>query len=145
MYYHFLKVIFNRYFNGKSITDGGTLWHLQCLIKRHNISKDVSNEMNELEDFFHSVAKAHMTAAAMHYFDMQEKPTKHAWPHLLSMTQSTAPHRQYLSTTIGKFVDEYVMPSVPFNLSSTKTTQDSDASRMAFTTMPVHLWQICYL
>ena len=67
----------------------------------------------------------------MHYFDMQEKtekPTKHAWPHLSSMTQSTAPHQQYLSTTIGKFVDEYVMPSLPFDLSST-TSQDSDASR----------------
>ena len=39
--------------------------------------------MNELEDFFHSVAKAHVTAEAMHYFVMQEetkKPTKHAWP-----------------------------------------------------------------
>ena len=46
------------------------------------------------------------------------------------MTQSTAPHWQYLSTTIGKFVDEYVMPSLLFDLSSTKnTTQDSDASR----------------
>ena len=78
--------------------------------------------MNELEDFFHSVAKAHVTAAAMHYFDMQEKtekPTKHAWPHLLSMTQSIAPHQQYRSTTIGTFVDEYVMPSLPFDLSST--------------------------
>ena len=119
----FLKVIFNRYFCGKSITDGGTLWHLRCLIKRHNISKDVSKEMNELDDFFHSVAKAHVTAAAMHYFGMQEKtekPTMHAWPHLLSMTQSTAPHWQYLSTTIGKFVDEYVMPSFLFDLSSTK-------------------------
>ena len=101
----------------------------RCLIKCHNILKDVSKEINELEDFFHSVAKAHVTAAAMHYFAMQEKPTKHAWPHPLSMTQSTAPHRQYLSTMIGKFVDEYVMPSVPFDLSSTKTTQDSDASR----------------
>ena len=92
-------------------------------IKRHYISKDVSKEMNELEDFFHSVAKAHVTAEAMHYCDMQEKtekPTKHAWPHLLSMTQPTAPHQQYLSTTIGKFVDEYVMPSLPFDLSSTK-------------------------
>ena len=88
--------------------------------------------MNELDDFFHSVAKAHVTAAAMHYFGMQEKtekPTKHAWPHLLSMTQSTAPHWQYLSTTIGKFVDEYVMPSFLFDLSSTKkTTRDSDTS-----------------
>ena len=103
--------------------DGETLWHIRCLIKHHNISKDVSKEMNELEDFFHSAAKAHVTAAAMHYFDMQEKtkkPTQHAWPHLLSMTQSMAPHRQYLSTTIGKFVDECVMPSVPFDLSSTK-------------------------
>ena len=73
MHFPFLKVIFNRYFNGKSITDGGTLWHLRCLIKRHNISKDVSKEMNELEDLFHSVAKAHVTAAAMHYFGMQDK------------------------------------------------------------------------
>ena len=82
--------------------NGEMLWHIQCLIKHHNISKDVSKEMNELEDFFHSVAKPHVTAAAMHYFDMQEKtekPTKHAWPHLLSMTQSMAPHQQYLSTT----------------------------------------------
>ena len=50
--------------------------------------------MNELDDFFHSVARAHVIAAAMHYFGMQEKtekPTKHVWPHLLSMTQSTAP------------------------------------------------------
>ena len=39
-------------------------------IKRHNISKDVSKEMNKFEDFFHSVAKAHVTAADMHCFDM---------------------------------------------------------------------------
>ena len=42
-----------------------------------------------------------------------------------------APHQQYLSTAIGKFVDEYVMPSLPSHLISApqKTTQDSDASR----------------
>ena len=67
MYYHtYFSLYFHRYFNGKSITDGGTLWYLRCLIKRHNISKNVSKEMNELEDFFHSVA--HVTAAALHYF-----------------------------------------------------------------------------
>ena len=53
MYYHIqfyvLKVIFNWYFNGKSITDGGTLQHLWCLIKCHIISKDMSKE--ELEAF----------------------------------------------------------------------------------------------
>ena len=129
--------------------DGGTPWHLQRLIKHYNILKDMSKEMNEFEDFFHSAAKAHVTAAAMHYFDIQEKtkkPTKHAWPHLLSMTQSTAPHPQYLSTSIGKFVDEYVMPSLPFDLSSTKQQlRIQMLAGMAFTTMPVHLWQICYL
>ena len=65
MYYHtYFSLYFHRYFNGKSITDGGTVWYLRCLIKRHNVSE----EMNEFEDFFHSVAKAHVTAAALHYF-----------------------------------------------------------------------------
>ena len=46
--------------------------------------KDVSKEMNELEDFFHSLAKAHVMAAAMHYFGMEKKtskPTQHQWSH----------------------------------------------------------------
>ena len=65
----------------------------------------------------------------MQFFGMQEKPTKHGWPYLLSMTQSAESHWQYLSNTIGIFMDEYVMPSLLFSLSpSTKTSGKSDAS-----------------
>jgi len=42
-----------------SLDCGGTLWHLQCLIRQHNISKDVSKEMNEWEEFFHSLVSKH--------------------------------------------------------------------------------------
>lgn len=45
-----LNCLYYNLCNGISITDGGTLCYLQCLIRRHNISKDVSKEMNELED-----------------------------------------------------------------------------------------------
>ena len=51
-----------------------------------------------------------------------------------------APHQQYLSTTIGKFVDEYVMPSLPFDLNSTKKQLKIQIlAGTAFTTMPADL------
>ena len=55
---YYTQIVFKRYFHGNFTTDGGTLWHLRCLIRWRNISKDVSKEMNKWEDFFHSLAKA---------------------------------------------------------------------------------------
>ncbi len=75
--------------------------------------------MNQLEDFFHSVARAHVMAAALLYFGMEDKeckPTKHLWHPILPMTSSPQLHWKYLSETIGSFVEEFVMPSWKFSI-----------------------------
>ena len=114
-----LQIVFHRYFHGNSVTDGGTLCQLQCLIRRHNITKDVSKQMNELEDFFKSVGRAHIIAATLHFFDMDatdEEPKRHAWPPELVPASSAALSWEYLHDILGTFVDEYVMPSIAFDI-----------------------------
>ncbi len=93
--------------------DHGTLWQLRCLIRRHNVSTDVSKEMNALDDFFHSVGKAHILAAALSFFDMDatnEQPKRNAWPPEIVPATSSELNREYLHDIVGTFVDEYVMP-----------------------------------
>ena len=85
--------------------------------------------MNELEDFFHSLAKAHVMAAAMHYFGMEKKtskPTLHQWSYLLTLTTSEESHWKFLCSALGTFVDEYIMPSLTFDLGEAKECDDSD-------------------
>lgn len=114
-----LQIVFHRYFHGNSVTDGGTLWQLRCLIHRHNISKDVSKQMNELEDFFKLVGKAHIMAAALHFFgmdDTNEEPKQHAWPPELVPASSAELSWEYLHDILGTFVDQYIMPSIAFDI-----------------------------
>ena len=85
--------------------------------------------MNELEDFFHSLAKAHVMAAAMHYFGMQKKtskPTQHQWSYSLTLTTSAEFHRKFLCNALGTFVDEYIMPSLTFDLDAAYESDDSN-------------------
>ena len=99
-----------------------------CLIRRHNISKSVSNEMNELEYFFHSLARTHVIAPAMHYFGMEDKaskPTLHLWSTFVCATTSADLLWKSLSTTLGTFVNNYIMPSLIFSLDEAKEKDDS--------------------
>ena len=114
-----LQIVFHRYFHGNSVTDGGTLWQLRCLIHRHNITKNVSKEMNELEDFFKSVGRAHVMAAALTFFDMDatnEEPKEHAWPPELLAVASADLSWEYLHDILGTFVDHYIMPCIAFDI-----------------------------
>ena len=102
-----LQIVFHRYFHGNSVTDGGTLGQLRCLIHCHNITNNVSKEMNELEDF-KSVGRAHVMAAALTFFDMDatdEEPKEHAWPPELLAVASADLRWEYLHDILGIFVD----------------------------------------
>ncbi len=126
-----LQIVFQRYFHGGSTTNAGTLWNLRCLIKRNNVSKNVSQQMNQLEDFLHSVAKAHVMAAALLYFGMESKdskPSKNTWHPTLPMTTAPQHHWQYLLRVVGSFVEEFVMPSFSFSVDDKEKVPDSDHS-----------------
>ena len=85
--------------------------------------------MNELEDFFHSVARAHVIAAALKFFGMKDKtdkPVNYQWHPSLPMSTSTTLHWTYLMDTILAFVDQYIMPSFKFSFDIPKQSK-SDA------------------
>ena len=80
--------------------------------------------MNELEDFFHSVCRAHVIAAAFSFFGMNslaDRPSTHLWNPTLPMSTSTELHWKYLVDTLSVFVDDYIMPSFVFNLEEPKS------------------------
>ena len=85
--------------------------------------------MNKWEDFFHSLAKAHVMAAAMHYFGMKKKtskPTQRQWSYSLTLTTSAEFHWKFLCNALGTFVDEYIMPSLTFDLDAAYESDDSN-------------------
>ena len=107
----------NRFYNTKSGLDQGTLYQLRCMLNRRNISVRVKEEMNQLQDFFHSIMKAHILAGVMDFFDMEDKssqPAAHRWSSALS--NNSEYKRQYLFSTLTMFVDKYVMPCLSFSM-----------------------------
>lgn len=126
-----MQIVFQRYFHGGSTTNAGTLWNLRCLITRINISKNISQQM----DFFHSVAKAHVLGAPLLYFGMESKdskPSNNPWHPTLPMTTSQH-HWQYLYKVVGSFVEEFIMPSFSLSVGDKEKVPDSEHSVRNYT------------
>ena len=61
-------------------------------------------------------------AAALNLFGMDtvsEQPQEHTWPPELVPVASADFNWEYIDDILGTFVDEYVMPSITFDLTST--------------------------
>ena len=114
-----MQILIKRFYNIHSGMNKGTLYQLRCLINRRNISTHVSQEMNQLQDFLHSVMKAHILSAAMDFFNMEDKssqPSSHKWSDPLATSPSNEQKWQYLSNTLGVYVDRYIMPCLVFDM-----------------------------
>ena len=59
-------------FYGSSSLNGGTLQQLRNLVNRRNVSSDPDSNFNAAEDFFHLVGIAHVVAASLKYFGMDD-------------------------------------------------------------------------
>lgn len=58
-------------------------------------------------------------AAALHFFgmdDTNEEPKQHAWPPELVPASSAELSWEYLHDILGTFVDQYIMPSIAFDI-----------------------------
>ena len=55
-----------------SSQDGGTMYQLRNLINRRNVVADPKKDMNACEDFFELITNAHILAAAMQMFDIND-------------------------------------------------------------------------
>ena len=64
-------MIWTRLYKATSGLDGGTLYQLQNLVNRRNISSDVEKNMNASEDFLELITTAHITAAALQIQKLQ--------------------------------------------------------------------------
>lgn len=104
---------------------------LRCLIRRHNISKDISKKMNDSEDLFHSL-NCYNTCGGSHnallWHGGQGKQTRPpSGPTFASMATSVELHWNFLSPTFGMFVDNYIMPSLTFSLDKANETDIDDS------------------
>ena len=68
--YLYTQVIWTRLYKTDSSQDGGTMYQLRNLINRRNVVTDPKKDMNACEDFFELITNAHILAAAMQKFNM---------------------------------------------------------------------------
>lgn len=61
-----------RLFNGASIADRGTLAHLKNYFQHKNVSTDVMNNFNHVDNFMRFIAESHITYLAMYKLNMNK-------------------------------------------------------------------------
>jgi len=113
-------VIFRKYFDQQSAKDGGTLCQLRNIINRSNVTGNVKKEMNATADFLKSILNAHVIAAALKFFGMEktsDEPTEHMWDE--GVTETKEGKWAYLTEVVGEFTDQYIMPTLQFDITST--------------------------
>ena len=119
----FLKVIFNWYFNGKYYT-------MVELFGTYDVSSSIITSRRSCQRRWTSLKISFIPLPKLTWQQKQctilickKKLRNQLSMHGLTfyLWHSLQHHiGKYMSTTTGKFVDEYVMPSLPFDLSSTK-------------------------
>ena len=85
--------------------DGDTLYQLQNLVNRRNVSKNHSSDLSASEDFFLSVAEVHILSACMTTFDMnsvKDRPSERYFS--LDSEQSDYMHRRRVLLDAVKIV-----------------------------------------
>ena len=132
-----MQVLFTRYFMFASAAEPGTLSYLHNLINQRNVIGHVKKEMNAVDDFLESVFRASATAAMADYFGMDStssNPTIHHWSTSLMMV-GTALKWNFLSSTLGQFVTQNIMPRLTFSLARgahTATVSSNGAQNYAW-------------
>ena len=105
-----LQVIWNKLYSKDSIADKGTLAHLQTILRRTCLpTTKVKNDMNAVEDFMNLVYEAHIIAATMEHFKMDDISDV---PQLIQEAQQSVPTETDLMNIVGKLVNKYVMKFV---------------------------------
>ena len=78
-----MQVIWKRLYKAVSFQDAGTLYHLRNTVGRSNVTGSPKDNFNECEDFFFTVVRTHIIAAAMEVLGMDslsESPKKYIFP-----------------------------------------------------------------
>lgn len=65
-----MQVIWKRLYKTVSFQNTGTLYHLRNTVGRSNVTGSPKDNFNECEDFFFTVVRAHIIAAAMEVLGM---------------------------------------------------------------------------
>lgn len=113
-------MIFRKYFDEQSAKDGGTLCQLRNIINQSNVTGNVKKEMNATADFLKSILNAHVIAAALTFLGMEktsDEPTEHMWDE--GITETKEGKWAYLTEVVGEFTDQYIMPTLQFDITST--------------------------
>ena len=97
--------------------DAGTLYHLRNTIHRSNVTDSPKDSFNACEDFFESVVRSHMVAAAMQTLGMKnthDSPTMYKFPDNVDSLPNEQ-RKELLSTVARDIVSKYF--SLGFNSS----------------------------
>ena len=104
------KVIFRRLWKKDSEREIGTM-RAECeRIFRHFVSPDVMTAYDSDKEFLNSFVNAYVVEAAMDFFGLEDRnsfPTVHKPPNF----ENDYEIKEWVQTTLGKFVDTYVFPS----------------------------------
>ena len=96
-------------YDSHSFCDKGTLKQLANVINRPKLPKKVKNDFRAVEDFFGVVLDAHVVAAALKFFaidNLGDTPTKHAFSGDLNEA-SLDERRTYLSKCMSEFLTQF--------------------------------------
>ena len=70
----------NIHFSGKSIQERGTLCQLKAFFNHRNVSTDVMNCFNDVENFIRLLTEAHIVYLAMYLLNMRDIDGNHHKP-----------------------------------------------------------------
>lgn len=117
--------------------EGGTLLQLKNLINRNNVRSGtkIKHQVNEVEDFLELITKGHMIAAAVHFFNVFDRPHSSTFPSDIA-PMDVEKRRQLLHAKMEEVIDKYLLPR-QLNIS----TPDEDSSSDSITVNP-HLARI---
>jgi L1 cell adhesion molecule like protein len=104
----FLGVIYNRLYTNESKGDSGTMSQLKNLINRTNVPVKPKQNVNAADHFFQVVVIAHVIAATLHFFYMNDvHDTPADFLSLLEDTNSPQSQQQFHSAIV-KMISCYV-------------------------------------
>ena len=106
-----VQVIWSHLYKASSTLDVGTLYQLQILINRRNVTKDVKKDMNACEDFLELVTSSHVIAAALHSVGVSN-----ASDFMTNLSSSTLPSDQQaaLDSLVKSICRKFINISYPY-------------------------------
>ena len=123
--YLYTQVIWTRLYKTDSSQDGGTMYQLRNLINRRNVVTDPKKDMNACEDFFELITNAHILAAAMQKFDMNnltDPLSSELFPRDQELSQKE--RSTVLDSAVRTLISEFVDMSFPKKPKKVPKNQD---------------------